>query len=426
MFRSHSLTVFTWLLVARTAVLCAAEPAPLIDRGALASAVQPFVDRQMIAGAVMLVADRERILDLEVVGHAELSTNTPMRPDTVFWLASMTKPFTATAVMMLVDEGKLSIDDPVEKYLPEFKGQQVAGSQKGGPPHPPKHPITIKELLSHTSGLIGPNDVPIKRPYVLAEDVVQYAAAPLKWEPGTKFEYNNSGINTAGRIIEVVSGMPYGDFVRTRLLEPLGMRDTTYWPSVEQGRRLAITSEFDPATGKLEDRTFKIDQSTFERSPDGRHVPYKILTYDGSAASIYAKRYAWPAGGLYSTASDVARFGQMLLNGGTLEGKRYLSQAAIRQMTSSQTGGASLGKEQTSGLGLFIKLNDHEGPSVGSFGHRGARGPVMWIDRENGLVMILLISSFDIQDRGEPKGSEQKALASSYFHAAVEKFGKTR
>ncbi len=154
----------------------------------------------------MLVANQERVLDLEAAGYASLSALTPMRPDALFWIASMSKSFTGAALMMLVDEGKLKLDDPVEKYLPEFKGQMVVEDQ--APPHPPQHPITIREIMDHTSGVVTPQDPAFKGKTTLREIVEVIGKSPLHREPGTKYEYNNSGINTGGRLIEVLSGMP--------------------------------------------------------------------------------------------------------------------------------------------------------------------------------------------------------------------------
>ncbi len=168
-----------------------------------------------------LIADKDHVLDLETAGYSSLSAKTPMQADNLFWIASMTKSFTAAALMMLVDEGKLHLNDPVEKYLPEFQGQMVA--EAGQAPHPPQHPITIREIMDHTSGLVTPNNPALKRTYTLKETVAQVAALPLQWEPGTKFQYNNSGINTGARIIEVVSGVPYTDFMQQRLFTAAGI-----------------------------------------------------------------------------------------------------------------------------------------------------------------------------------------------------------
>ena len=238
-------------------VLHAEEPSSPPAHGTFATQLQPFVDEHYISGAVALVANQERVLDVTTVGYSSLSTKTPLREDSLFWLASISKTFVATAMMMLVDEGKVNVDDPVAKYLPEFKGQLVT-DKKGN--HPPQHPMLVKELLTHTSGIIGPNDPPIKKNLDLADDIRQYAATPLKWEPGTKFEYNNAGINTAGRIIEVASGMSYGDFIKQRILDPLGMTDTTFWPDEKLAARLAQTSQWDKEKSVLEDIPNQPDQ----------------------------------------------------------------------------------------------------------------------------------------------------------------------
>ena len=177
---------------------------------------------------------------MEAVGWADVAAGMPMREKKLFWIASQSKPITATALMMLVDEGKVKLDDPVEKYLPEFKDQWLAVEQDKD--HillkKPKHPITVRNILSHTSGL--PFKSALEQPTLdllpLRVAVRSYAMTPLQFEPGSKYQYSNAGINTAGRIIEVVSGMPYEEFLDKRLFEPLGMKDTTFWPNEEQQR----------------------------------------------------------------------------------------------------------------------------------------------------------------------------------------------
>ena len=189
-----------------------------------------------------LVASKDKVLSLEAVGCADVAAKRPMQTDCLFWIASQSKPITAAALMMLVDEGKVKVDDPVEKYLPEFKGQMVVAEQDKD--HvllkKPKHPILVRNVLSHTSGL--PFATAIENPtldlYPLATRVRSYAMLPLGFEPDSKYQYSNAGINTAGRIIEVVSGMPYEKFLDKRLFEPLGMKDTTFWLSPEQIKRL--------------------------------------------------------------------------------------------------------------------------------------------------------------------------------------------
>jgi CubicO group peptidase (beta-lactamase class C family) len=284
-----------------------------------------------------------------------------MRPDAVFWIASQSKPITATAFMMLVDEGKVSLDDPVEKYLPEFKGQMLSAEEGGRKTlRAPRHPITVREVLSHTSGLPfksakepGPLD---KLP--LRDAVQSYAEAPLQSEPGAKYQYSNAGINTAGRIIEVVSGVPYEEFLRQRLFDPLGMKDTTFWPGEQQVARLAKSYKPNAAKTDLEETT--VTQLTYPLSDRGR-------------------RYPMPAGGLFSTADDLARFCRMVLNGGSLDGKRYLSERAVREMTAKQTGDL----KENYGLGWAT--------GGGTFGHGGAYSTNMTVDPRRGLVLIYLV-----------------------------------
>ena len=182
----------------------------------ISTALQPFVDSHSLAGAVALVADRDKILDVEAVGFSDVGANKAMKTDALFWIASQSKPITATALMMLVDEGKVHLDDPVAKYLPEFNNLWLAVEQDNEHLllHRPKHPITVRNILSHTSGL--PFSSAMEQPTLdtlsLEEGVRSYAMTPLQYEPGAKYQYSNAGINTAGRIIEVVSGMPYSEF----------------------------------------------------------------------------------------------------------------------------------------------------------------------------------------------------------------------
>jgi CubicO group peptidase (beta-lactamase class C family) len=399
----------------------AAQPKPA--SGDLATVLQASVDKHLVAGAVGLVADKDKVLELAAAGYASLGAKTPMRTQDLFWLASMTKSITATALMMLVDEGKVNIADPVEKYLPEFKGQCVAAGKDTGPAHAPRHPITIREILSHTSGLVLASDPSLKNTYVLKDNVAKLAAAPLRQEPGTKFEYNNSGFDTAGRIIEVVSGLAYADFMQRRLFDPLGMQDTTFWPTAEQAQRLARSARFTADKTALEE--VKLDkglsQAVIDKLGQGVTAPPALLADFGVGSVLdYARHFAAPAGGLFSTASDVGKFCQMLLNGGVYQGQRYLSEAAVRQMTSIQTGDVPVNPQEAYGLGWYVKIRADEGPAVGSFGHRGARRPVMWVDPKNQLALVLLVERFDMP------GDGQKELYSSFLQAAIEKYGKAR
>ena len=397
--------------------------------GPLAPILQPYIDTHVAGGLVVLVADKHQLLDLESLGYSSVKTKTPMATDDLFWIASMSKPITATAFMMLVDEGKVNISDPVEKYLPEFKGQMVVDeNDTTHTPRPASHPITIREILSHTSGMIQENQL-TKAQFAAHDEldlkkvVADYAAVPLHRQPGTKYEYNNSGINTAGRIIEVLSGMPYAEFMQTRLFTPLGMKDTTFWPTEEQGARLARSVKFTADKTNLEEidnygpNKAGIDSLMLRTLGSGTTVPASLLSDMGHGTIFtYQKHYAMPAGGLYSTAADLGKFCQMLLNGGTWDGKRYLSANAIKQMTSVQTG--NITPNPNYGQGWEIKPDPNGVPGANTFAHTGARRTRMWVDPTNQLVMILLMERMDLPHQ------DQDNLYNAFLKGAIQKYGK--
>jgi len=201
--------------------------------------VQPFVDKGEISGAVMLVADQDHVLHLSAVGVSDVASGRKMRTDDIFWIASMTKPMTAVCVGILVDQGRLSFDDPVEKYLPEFRGQWVVAEQAEDRRTLVKaaRPITLRDLLTHTSGL---GEYPVTDPHwTLAEYIKVIAREPLHFQPGTRWSYSTAGLDTLGRVVEAVSGTPFAAFVQHRLLDPLGMKETTFWPTEAEAPRLA-------------------------------------------------------------------------------------------------------------------------------------------------------------------------------------------
>ena len=384
-------------------VLAAVGAAPARgDEPRVADALRPFVDSGTLAGAVVAVASPDRVLTVEAVGYSDLAAGTPMRVDDLFWIASMSKPMTATALLMLVDEGKVRLDDPAEKYLPEFRGQMLVAEKEPARLvlKPPARPITVRDLLSHTSGLVGKS--PLEGhldSLTLREGVITYALSPLQFEPGTKYEYCNPGINTAGRIIEVVSGIPYQRFMQERLFGPLGMKDTTFWPTEAQVKRLAKSYKPDAAKLKLEE------------------MPIGQLTYPLTDRS----RQPYPGGGLFSTAADVATFCRMILNGGALDGRRYVSGSAVREMTSTQTGDLiNQGKgEHGYGLGWSTgrkARGGESGPAIpGPCGHGGAHATHMGIDPEKKLVTV-----FMVQHGGYPGpdgGKVQPAFTRAAFDA---------
>ncbi len=400
-------------LFALTIARAAAADAPL------AAVLQSAVDKHLVAGAVALVANQDQVLDLEAAGYASLSAQTPMKTDNLFWIASMSKSFTGTALMTLVDEGKLKLDDPVEKYLPEFKGQLV--EEEGIERHPPAHPITVREIMDHTSGVAVPQDPAFKNLTTLKEIVAVVGKLPLRREPGTKYEYNNQGINTGGRLIEVLSGVPYADFMQQRFFTPLELKDTTFFPTEEQGVRLANTAKFTADKTSLEDVGFRkqLPPVLSDKFTHGQKIPEALLdNFGGGVIPDLVNHYAQPAGGLYSTAGDVGRFCQMLLNGGMWQGRRYLSAEAIHQLSTNQTGNVPVNPDEGYGVGWSVKIKNNEGPAVGSYGHRGARRTAMWIDPKDELVMVIMIQRWDMT------GEQQKEFYGSVFRAMVEKFGR--
>lgn len=198
---------------------------------AVSAAMKECLAKQEVPGVVTLVATRDKVLHLEAAGLADIAAQVPMRTNAIFWIASMTKPVTATAVMLLLEEGKLSLDDPVAKYLPELANLKTAGGK------PAK--LTLRHLLTHTSGMPEATPEQYKKARSLADVIPFYAPRPLKFEPGAKWQYCQSGINSLGRIVEIVSGQSFPAFLQQRLFEPLGMKDTTFYLSAAQLPRLA-------------------------------------------------------------------------------------------------------------------------------------------------------------------------------------------
>jgi CubicO group peptidase (beta-lactamase class C family) len=356
---SRRVTVVILLLVAHaTASSAFAQKVP-----SFASTVQPFVEKHELAGAVMLVADREKLLSLEAVGWADIEAQRPMQTDSLFWIASQSKPITGVAFMMLVDEGKVQLDDPVEKYLPEFRGPmlQVEKDDEHVLLKRPRHPITVREVLSHTSGL--PFKSALEEPtldlFPLSARVRSYAMTPLIFEPGTQYQYSNAGINTAARIIEVVTGQSFEQFLEERLFQPLGMTDTTFWPTGVQAARIA---------------------KAYRPGPDKQGLEVTPISQLYYPLTDRTNRFPMPAGGLFSTAHDVCRFYQMLLSGGELDGRRYLSTDAVKVLTSRQTP-ADL--SQSYGLGFSV--------SPTQFGHSGAYSTNTTAHTDRGLITLWLV-----------------------------------
>ena len=350
------------IVLAPTTVLALADDsAPKAGPGPMAELLQPMVNVNL-AGAVVAVATRDRVLDLEAVGYADLEARKPMASDAEFWIASESKAMTAAALMMLVDEGKVSVEAPVERYLPEFKDLRVNVKAHDGSVTlvPADHPILVREILSHTSGLAfsSPTETPTLDLGTLEERVRSYARMPLNAQPGTKYAYSNEGINTAGRIIEVLSGLPYEKFMKDRLFTPLGMTDTTFRPNQEQIKRLAISYR------QSADKTMLV-RTTIDQ------LKYPL---DGP------DRYPMPAGGLISTAGDEVKFCQMLLNNGEAGGIRYLSEDAVRQMTTRQSGPNT---DVSYGFGWKV--------SESAYSHSGAYSTNVLVEPGIGMIAIFMV-----------------------------------
>jgi CubicO group peptidase (beta-lactamase class C family) len=358
---------------------------------------QGDVDKGAIPGAVVLLARNGKLVYLQAIGYQDREKRTLMKTNAIFRMASMTKPITSVAVMMLAEEGKIDLIAPVNQYLPEFKdvkvGVEKVNLDTGKPElslQDPKRPMTVQDLLRHTSGLVyGPfGNTLVHQAYnkanlfdggqTLAEFVTKLSKLPLAHQPGTVWEYGMS-TDVLGRIVEVVSGMPFDRFIEERITAPLGMHDTAFYLSAPQTSRLAEL-QADPATGR--------------RPPSS------------SAEDLTKEKQKWfsGGGGLLSTASDYARFCQLLLNKGELNGVRILAPKTLAVMTSDQIppGIPRLGIEDVAptpemghsfGLGFAVRTDPGHSPisgSVGDYFWAGAYGTYFWIDPQENMFAVML------------------------------------
>ena len=339
----------------------------------ISSRLKEFVDRGSAAGFVTLVARHGHLANLEATGYQDLEAKTPMRTDTIFRIKSLTKPLTAAGIMILVDEARISLNDPIERYLPEFNAMRLnpcAGNRQAScDPVSPSRLITVRDLLTHTSGLPDSGPRAGTPPASLAEMVSNGARATLISEPGAAWHYSNIGFATLGRLIEVVSRQPYDVFMTERLFRPLGMKDTHYFLPPEKVSRLAVL--YTESGGKL-------------------------VRASSGPESAPASKIPGPEGGLYSTALDQARFYQMLIDKGALNGRRILSAAAAGAMTTNQTGDMK-NVEFSPGLGMgfgFGVVKDAIGTfryqSIGSFMKGGAYRTFAWGDPARDLIGVIM------------------------------------
>jgi CubicO group peptidase (beta-lactamase class C family) len=361
---------------------------------ALKARMREFAQQGRVSGIVTLLQRNGALALLDATGFQDLESKTPMRPDSIFQIMSMTKPVTGVAVMMMVEEGRLRLNDPVELHLPEFRGQMMIQSKTADTRvlvKPPR-PITIREVMTHTSGLPGgpPPGIAellreMNRP--LGEAVAIYAQQPLEFAPGARWQYSNTGIATLGRLVEVASGLKFEDFLDQRIFAPLGMKDShIFLPAAKRPRLAPLYTE-----------------------RDGRLVKGGVQALGGDPLKHREGAiYSGPEYALHSTAADLARFYQMMLNRGTLDGKRILSPASVAIMTADHTPAIpNSGWLPAAGFGLTWEvtrdpLGTLTGLTKGAFHHGGAFGTFGWVDPNRNLVGVFLIqhsgSRADVRD----------------------------
>ena len=378
--------------------------------------VQRYIDQGQITGAITMVSRKGRVAHFEAIGQMDLEARAAMRKDAIFRIASMSKPITGVAILMLMEEGKLRLTDPVSRFIPEFKNPTVAIVKTTGAPPAPRAPgqpapepeiytvpaereVTIRDLMTHTSGLesggagsrAGARIAPRNTASNLQAYIPTLGAVPLDFQPGTRWSYSAlAGIETLGRIVEVASGQTFDQFLKQCIFDPLEMTDTAFYPTVDRMPR--VVTLYDNRDGKL----------------------------------IRAETPAWLAtttlfgggGGLWSTAEDYMRFGQMLANGGVLNGKRLLSPRTVDLMASNHVGDLYSGiGQRTKGMGFGLTVDvvlDHVAAgrrvSSGSFGWGGAFGTYFWVDRKESLVGLLMVQESVGQLRTDLENAVMQAI----------------
>ncbi len=373
------------VLAALLFVVPGAKAQSPVDAGRLAliaERMEDFVEAGTAAGIVTLLRHGGEVVSHEAVGYQDLKSRKPMRPDSIFQIMSMTKPVTCVGILILMEEGRLSIMDPVSRHLPEFRYQKLLAGQKADGSvalEDPSREVTLRDLMTHTSGMAGGAPAAAPELYrtfdkTLAEVVEMAARQPLRFEPGTRWQYSNMGIAALGRIIEVVSGQPYEVFIRQRIFEPLGMSDSFFFLPEDRQERLA---------------------SLYTLGDDGLEDAGRDIYREGS-------QYPMPEGGMYSTAADMGSFYQMMLNGGvSLTGERILSPASVKLMTTNHTGALRAGFQPGCGFGLgwFVirePAGEYRLQSIGSFGHGGAFRTYGWIDPSKDLAGVLMMQRTNI------------------------------
>lgn len=361
-----------------------------LDR--IAAEVQHRIDEKRIAGAVTLVARKGHVAWFKAQGMMDRESGKPMRPDAIFRICSMTKPITSLAVMMLYEEGRFMLDDPISKYIPEFRNPKVLVKPAAGQPYsiPAAKEITIRNLLTHTSGLTYHWNADLGAQYrdanvahgllpyngTIGDSVKRLAGLPLLFNPGERFEYS-LGVDVLGYLVEAVSGKSLDEFFRARIFEPLGMKDTYFYVPDDKLDRLAAAYTWYPEKGLNRFPDQPISEGTTTYSADYPYRGPKTL-YAGGA-------------GLNSTAGDYLRFCQLMLDGGKAGHTRLLSRKTIELMTHDQLGKA--GPDQGFGLGFGVdgvKTPLRELGSPGEFGWGGFFYTAFDIDPKEEMITIFM------------------------------------
>ena len=355
----------------------------------LSGAMQGMVDEGRVAGITTLVARHGKVAHFGAFGAQDREAGKPMAEDSIFRIYSMTKPITSVALMLLYEEGRFRLSDPVEKYIPEFKDLPVAvgEDENGVVTEPADHPMTIRELMSHTAGLSYGifSESPVDKLYrdaeilhpdsTLREMIEALAAIPLRQQPGTLWHYSVA-VDVQGHLVEVLSGQPFDVFLKERVFDPLGMTDTSFWVPPEKAERFAEVYVYgDDGALKLPDEE-PLRQRNFL-------APVKFLS---------------GGGGLVSTTMDYARFCQMLLNGGELDGVRLLAPSTVALMHRNQVpkGVPEFSPGQGFGLNFAVVLDpvEADGISKGEYYWGGAAGTWFWIDPAEDLIFVGMIQQF--------------------------------
>jgi CubicO group peptidase (beta-lactamase class C family) len=360
--------------------------------------MQQNIEDGNFAGAITLVARHGRIAHFETHGMMDLDAKKPMAKDAIFRIMSMTKPVVGVSILMLLEEGKVRLDDRVSRFIPQLKDLKVAVPMPGAPaspnappsqtppdprfyPMPADREITVRDLLTHTSGLVsGPISmsqnakVSYKQGETLEDYIPRLGSVPLEFQPGTKWAYSaQAGIDTLARIVEIVSGQKFDEFASRRLFEPLEMKDTCFYPAKALAPRIA---------------------TLYRKTPQGLQKQDDPAFMNGT--------YLSGGGGLFSTAGDYLRFGQMLANGGELEGKRVLGRRTVEMMRSTHIPDTLPGRRPGEGYGLTVRVISDFGAagsalSNGSFGWSGAFGTHFWVDPKEEIVAVLMTQGGSIE-----------------------------